>query len=212
MAALARIDRARTALIATAPQEDRILDAMLECIARWGTAKTTVDDIARTAGLSRATLYRTFPGGKEVAFEALMRHEAARLFAMITDRLDDAESLDDLLTVGIVEAARFLAGHEALGYVLEHEPERILPALAFHRLDRSLEVASAFTAPHLRRFLPDAQADDVARSAEWVVRLLLSYAASPSPTVELTDPTSVRRFVTTFVTPVLTSHTAHKEP
>ena len=32
------------------------------CIARWGTAKTTLDDIAREAGCSRATIYRLFPG------------------------------------------------------------------------------------------------------------------------------------------------------
>lgn len=186
------------------PQEARIVEAMLECIARWGVAKTTVDDIARAAGISRATLYRAFPGGKEVAFEALLRHETARFFATVTDRLDGARSLEDLLTVGIVEAARFLDGHEALGYVLRHEPERILPALAFHRLDRALEIATAFTVPHLARLLPASDHDEVARGAEWVVRVLLSYAVNPSPGVVLTDPASVRRFVGAFVLPVLT--------
>ncbi|MGK2949079.1 MAG: TetR/AcrR family transcriptional regulator [Acidimicrobiales bacterium] len=218
MAPPAAIDRplARTA----AEQEARIVEAMLECIGRWGVAKTTVDDIARGAGISRATLYRAFPGGKEVAFEALLRHETARFFATVTDRLDDASSLDDLLTVGIVEAARFLDGHEALGYVLRHEPERILPALAFHRLDRALGIATAFTVPHLARFLPAVATDTVARRAEWVVRLLLSYAVNPSPVVELTDPASVRHFVHTFVLPVLQppslrsapADTAPKEP
>ena len=42
----------------------RIVDAALRCLARQGIAKTTVDDIAREAGLSRATLYRAFPGGQ----------------------------------------------------------------------------------------------------------------------------------------------------
>ena len=54
--------------------------------------------------------------------------------------------------------------------------------------------------------MPD---DRLAREgAELVVRLLLSYAADPSPAVDLTDPVSVRRFVRTFITPALT----HKEP
>ena len=32
------------------PLEERVVEAMLECIGRWGIAKTTADDIARTAG------------------------------------------------------------------------------------------------------------------------------------------------------------------
>jgi AraC-like DNA-binding protein len=45
------------------PHRVRIIDATLACLARHGTAKTTVDDIARQAGVSRATVYRAFPGG-----------------------------------------------------------------------------------------------------------------------------------------------------
>ena len=40
-------------------------------------AKVTVDDIAAEAGLSRATLYRLFPGGKDVLYEALRRRDSA---------------------------------------------------------------------------------------------------------------------------------------
>jgi hypothetical protein len=41
----------------------RILEATYVCVARWGLAKTTVEDAAREAKVSRATVYRTFPGG-----------------------------------------------------------------------------------------------------------------------------------------------------
>lgn len=185
--------------------EARVVTAMLECIERWGIAKTTADDIARAAGISRATLYRTFPGGKDVAFDALLRHEAARFFHTVTDELDRAEQLEDLLAVGIVEAARFLAGHGALSYVLAHEPERVLPAFTFDRLERTLAVATAFTAPHLRRFVAtDAAA---AAHAEWLVRILLSYALNPSPTLSLTDEADVRRFVTTYLVPAISAST-----
>lgn len=191
--------------------EARLVEAMLDCIGRWGVAKTTADDIARAAGVSRATLYRVFPGGKEVAFEALLRHETERFFDVVSDRLDDTETLEDLLVVGALETAAFLLEHEALGYVLRHEPERVLPALAFHRPDRAIALATGFVAPQLGRFLPaDARTAD---HAEFVVRLLLSYALSPSSTVDLSDPASVRRFVRAFVLPVLISHdTAPKEP
>jgi AcrR family transcriptional regulator len=184
-----------------APVEDRILEAMVSCIGRWGMAKTTADDIARTAGVSRATLYRAFPGGKDVALDALLRHEAARFFSAVTDPLADARTLEDLVVVGITEAARFLTEHEALRYVMRHEPERILPSLSFHRLEGALAIATSFTVPHLARFVPEAERAEA--GAEWLVRLLLSYAVNPSPSLDLTDPVSVRRFVRTYVLPVL---------
>lgn len=195
MAPLAAIDRSGETL------EARILEAMLDCIGTWGIAKTTADDIARAAGVSRATVYRAFPGGKDVAFEALLRHEARSFFDVVSGRLDATDDLEDLLVVGIVEAARFITGHRALGYVLAHEPERVLPAFAFHRLDRPLAIAAAFVKPHLRRFLADDERADI--HAEWLVRILISYAINPSPTLDLTDDGDVRRFVATYLLPAL---------
>ena len=188
------------------PLETRVVDAMLECIGRWGLAKTTADDVARTAGISRATLYRTFPGGMDVVFDAVIRHETGRFFQTITPRLDAAAAVDDLLVIGYVEAAQFLQGHQALGYVLVHEPERVLPSDSVDRLSRALAVATAFAAPHLARF-------DAADHAEWVVRNFFSYALNPSPVLPLTDEAAVRRFVTTYLTPAITATAgAPKEP
>jgi AcrR family transcriptional regulator len=181
--------------------EDRILDAVLDCVRRWGLAKTTADDIARAAGVSRATLYRAFPGGKDVLFDAAVRREAARFFLAVTDELDAAEDLEALLVVGITAAARFLSGHEALQYVLAHEPERVLPAFTFDRLARTLEVATAFAAPHLERFLGDRER--AADGAELLVRLLLSYATNPSSAVRLTDEAEVTRFARAHLVPAL---------
>ena len=56
----------------------RILEAALRCIARWGMAKTTLDDVAREAGCSRATIYRAFPGGKQSVIHATGERELRR--------------------------------------------------------------------------------------------------------------------------------------
>ena len=47
--------------------KERALIATCECIARLGFAKTTLDDVARAAQCSRATLYRYFPSKAEMA-------------------------------------------------------------------------------------------------------------------------------------------------
>ncbi|HJR25795.1 MAG TPA: TetR/AcrR family transcriptional regulator [Acidimicrobiales bacterium] len=188
--------------------EDRIVDGLLECIGRWGIAKTTVEDVARAAGVSRATVYRAFPGGKDVVFEAVVRRESSRFLAAITSRLDAAETLEDAAVIGMVEAARFLTGHEGLRYLLANEPERVLPAFAFHRMDGVLAVVTAATAPHLRRFVVDDAA--AVAGAEWIVRLVLSYSIEPRPGLDLTDEVDVRPFVCTYVLPAVTA--PHEEP
>ncbi len=79
---LAVLDRADVA-----SPEERITAAALRCIARWGVAKTTLDDVAREAGCSRATIYRLFPGGKDSLVTAVAEAEVARFFAGLGARL-----------------------------------------------------------------------------------------------------------------------------
>jgi AcrR family transcriptional regulator len=200
MAAPTLADR-RPAPEAELALDDRIIDAALGCVGQWGVAKTTADDVARAAGVSRATLYRVFPGGKDVLFDAAVTRELGRFFQAVTSRLDAATSLEELVVEGIVRAAAFLRGHAALGYVLTHEPHLVLPSFAFHRLEGALAVASACTAPHLRRFV---ESDEVAAAdAEWLVRVVLSYAINPTDQLDLTDPVGVGRFARTYLLPAL---------
>src|SRR5271169_3925594 len=176
----------------------RIVDGALRCLARQGIAKTTVDDIARSAGLSRATLYRTFPGGKEAAVAAMVETEVARLFSSLAVVMGEATDLEDVLVAGMVETARWLRSHGALGYLLEHEPGAILPFLTFGELDRLLFVAGDLAAPFFARWLEPEQSS---RAAEWAVRIVLAYCSDPSPHADLTDPADTRALVRTFVLP-----------
>jgi AcrR family transcriptional regulator len=182
--------------------EARIVEASLRCVARWGVAKTTVDDVAREAGVSRATVYRVFPGGKERIVGVLLRHELGRFFGQVGGHLDEATTLEDLLCAGMTEAIRFIRGHDALSYLLVHEPERILPWLALDRMGPVLTAAAAFAEPYLARFLPAARA---AEGAELVARLVFSYALAPTSSVDPDDPVTVRRLVQGFVLPGLTA-------
>jgi AcrR family transcriptional regulator len=206
MAATSLADRAER----LEPLEERIVGAMLECIGRWGLAKTTADDIARTAGVSRATLYRVFPGGKDVALDALLRSETGRFFDSVARPLEQAESLEEVLVIGMVGAARFLRDHAALRYLLAHEPERVLPVATLQGAGSAYAIATAFTEPHLRPHLPDPAAAHAA--ADWVVRQLFSYVLVPNPTLDLTDDGDVRRFVRTYILPALEAPAPPQEP
>jgi AcrR family transcriptional regulator len=187
---------------------DRALDATLACIARVGLAKTTLDDVAREAGCSRATLYRYFPG-KQVLVTAVVEREARALQASLLLATDRCDSLEDAVVAVIRTAVDAIERNAALQYVILVEQDVLLPFLTLHRADAFLRDASALVAPAIERFLPEGRAE---RAAEWLVRIVLSYACSPSTDVDLHDETSVRSLLHDFVLPGLVPTTIQGVP
>ena len=154
--------------------EHRITDAALRLIARYGLSKLTLDDVAREAGCSRATLYRYYPG-KQAVLGAVVAAEIARLRSGLDDALADVRSLEEALAAAAGFGAREFAGHAALQFLLAHEPGSVLPHLCFAGADRLLAVMSEAVAPHLGRFLPTLSAR---RAGEWLARIVLSYGCT----------------------------------
>jgi AcrR family transcriptional regulator len=184
------------------PQRIRIVDGALACVARQGVAKTTVEDVAREAGLSRATVYRAFPDGKDSLLAAVVDTEVARLFSALGARMGESSDLSDVLVAGIVEAATRIADHPALAYLFGHEPEIVLRRLAFDEGDGVLLVASGFTAPFLARWMDMTEA---LRVGEWAARIVFSYLLSPAVGIDLSDPVCTRHLVDTFMIPGIRS-------
>jgi AcrR family transcriptional regulator len=182
------------------------VDGALRCLARQGVAKTTVDDIARESGLSRATLYRNFPGGRDAVLGAVVETEVARLTSALAVVMGEAEDLEDVLVAGMAEAAQRVRSHRALNYLLAYEPGVILPHLAFAELDRILLTAGDVAAPFFARWL---HPDQASRAAEWAARIVLAYHYEEEPTVDLTDPAECRALVRAFVLPGILALRVH---
>jgi AcrR family transcriptional regulator len=176
--------------------EARILDATLICVARWGVAKTTLDDIAREAGCSRATVYRILPGGKDGLMLAAAERELERFFAHLAERLAAEPTLAGRLAVGIAESLRVVRGHAALQYLNDHEPEVVLPFISFDALDPLLAAAASFGVDALGPFLDEAAARE---TGEWVARVVLSYGFEPDDRLDLTDAGTANRFVRRYL-------------
>lgn len=81
---------------------EHILDATEACFARFGLDKTTVDDIAAEAGLSRSMIYRHFSGRDELLTGVLARL-TDRFTADLADRLDDHTTLGELIVAAITD-------------------------------------------------------------------------------------------------------------
>jgi AcrR family transcriptional regulator len=184
-----------------ASSEDRVLDAAKRCCERWGMAKVTVDDIAAEAAISRATLYRLFPGGKEVLYEALRRRDSNDFFSELQAHVATVDSLEELLVRIVVEATRQLRSDEHLQVMLASRPGEVAMSLNFDGLPVIFETATAYLTPLVAGWIGEERAAEL---AELLSRLVVSYFLTPSRFVDFGEPTSARRFIRNHVLPAFT--------
>jgi AcrR family transcriptional regulator len=181
---------------ATGDARERVLRGAYECIARAGMAKTTVDDIASASGVSRATIYRLFPGGKDEVLRDTVGWEMDRFFLHLGEELGDAADFPTFLERALPLARRELQEHAVLQKVLETEPDR-LNALITVQQHRVIGAIAAYFLPLLERDREAGHVDpqaDLAQCAEYVARMALSLISSPGRH-DLADPAEVHRLV-----------------
>ena len=172
--------------------EGGILDAAKACCERWGFAKVTIDDIAAESGVSRATLYRLFPGGKDVLFDALRVRELEEFFALLASQVEATDNLEDLLVASVVAATRELHADEHLALMMASEPGEALSQLTVAGLPRIIRMATVTLTPLVASYVPPATAT---RLIDVLARLTISYFLAPSADVDLSDEASARSFL-----------------
>jgi AcrR family transcriptional regulator len=174
------------------PTRCRIVDAAYACIARDGIGAATVEGIAREAGVARATVYRTFPGGRDELVSAAVTQAVIDFFAGLRADIGEVDDVTTLLERGLVAARRRLDRHEVLQRALQDEADQIVPRLATV-MPTVVDLLRADLAERLarERLRPGV---DVAEAADLLARLSLSLIGSPGRW-DMDDPDAVRRLV-----------------
>jgi AcrR family transcriptional regulator len=155
--------------------------------------KTTMEDIAHEADLSRATLYRAFPGGRDEVLDAVVTWEVARFFLRVREAIH-ADELDTVavLEEGLVAAHDALEHHDLLQRLLRDEADQLLPPLV-----TVMPMVQQALADWFRPRLEAAALRpgvDPAEAADLVARMALSYLGTQGRW-DLRDATQVRRLV-----------------
>jgi AcrR family transcriptional regulator len=149
--------------------EFAILDSARACVDAKGFDEVTIDDVCEHAGVSRATLYRVFPGGRDVLFEALRC---------------------------VVVATTELKHDEQLAVMLATSPGETLGDLTVNGMSRIVRVATDFFVPLVKEFVSEDEARVI---VELMVRLVISFFLAPSPTFDCTNEHQVQSFIRAYV-------------
>ncbi len=165
-----------TSVSLTPTTSERILDAAFDRIAEWGLARTTVEDVARAAGLTRQTIYRYFPS-KEHLVTALLMREEGRLLDGAREAFGLEPRLDDALREGLLFCFRFAEQHPFLKRVLQIDEEASLPYVTTRA--GSIVAAARDVVASLISQKAWVRAGVVEPVADLLVRAFISYSITP---------------------------------
>jgi AcrR family transcriptional regulator len=91
----------------------RVLDTALDLVGRHGLAELSMDELATTAGVSRATLYRLFPGKAALFAELVRRFSPFEPIAAVLQTMGDRPPAEVIPAVAHAMATA-MAGHVGL--------------------------------------------------------------------------------------------------
>lgn len=181
---------------------ERIIDAAEECFGRFGVSKTTVEDIAAAAGLSRATVYRSITGGRDELILAVILRDLRRFLDRLTVRLAGETSVNDTIVEGVLDAVTFMRDDPKISQLL-------VPEAAGHTqaaIAGAVEQVLALCGDHVRPYFEVAQREgtlrpdiDVEGSIEFLFRIISSMIAL----ARNRSADETRSFLRTYVVPAL---------
>jgi AcrR family transcriptional regulator len=173
---------------------DRILDAAEELFTRHDPGSVGMNEIAKAAGCSRATLYRYFEN-REALRTAYVNRETYRLFDAIKGKISGITEPRERLSAGVVTTLRLVRESPALSSWFAITQPPIGGELA-----EQSDVITALAAAFVNSLGADDQAVAESR-ARWLVRVITSLLIFPGRDVA-DEQAMIEEFVVPIVVPV----------
>lgn len=179
----------------------RLLDAAEKSFEQYGIMKTTVEDIARMAHVSRATVYRYFDGRDALILGVLLRdtdRHLSRARARIERQGSLAEAIIEFVDVTICAARR----DASLGMLFTGEAARMTGGIIAGASVALFERVTAFFRPFFERWYHEVRpGTDVADASEWILRAVLSILTVEGP--KRRSQEAQRAFIAQYLVPAI---------
>jgi AcrR family transcriptional regulator len=140
------------------------LDAARACILDVGWRRATLTEVARRAGVSRMTIYRTWPDMPSVLGDLMTREwgeVVAQAVAAADESGGESATAADRIVAEVVGTIKALRENELFVRIVELDPHLLLPYL-LDRRGRSQQAIAELTAGRIR----EGQADGSVRDGD----------------------------------------------
>jgi AcrR family transcriptional regulator len=185
------------------PYAERILEAARKVLVEHGLRRTSLNDIARAAGVSDATLYRRFANRDEL-LRTLVEREGRAFIARVDERIDAIEDPEEALVEAWLMFARSLREHDLVQRLLVTDPERILPLVTTEGAP-ALALGREYVLARARRAIAAGaeMTGEPEHIAEILTRIAQSLVLTPETTLPLDDERALSEFGHAVLAPLV---------
>lgn len=180
-------------------RRDQILEAANECFTQLGIERTSVQDVARMANVSRGTVYRYFED-RSVLIDAAIEFGAQRFYREVATAMAEKTTLAEQVSAMAETNARILLDHRTRNRLMADDAELMRHMISDG--DTAVRRITAFLVPYVREARERGEVGvsvDVTGASEWLARIIYSFATvNEAQTFDMSQPDTVRRYVETF--------------
>ncbi|MFC3849854.1 TetR/AcrR family transcriptional regulator [Corynebacterium hansenii] len=200
------------------PAANELLDAAVEQFCITGVRRTTTDEIARAAGVNRATLYRHL-GPRKKIISAAYRRESHRALGRLVAALNTPEpsTAREKIRAIIIAAMSELHGNALLHRLQRADADETRKALTTDAAEvvelGTLTLRLLIDDIRASHLAPDEEPDfDAATVAAMLTRMTQSIVVSPGGPLSLATEEEQIAFADEIATPLIMNATAPKRP
>jgi AcrR family transcriptional regulator len=184
------------------PVRERLLDSAEGCLAQFGPQKTSMEDVARAAGMSRATVYRYFEN-RDALLLGVASRQAAALASEAMTYLSRFDAISDWLVEGLLFTLRELPKRPVFASLVTsldsgEASKLLLGSTGLIQIGVNVLRPMFGTAKEQGLLRDDI---DIDMLIEWLLRVLWTYLNAPSQVA--TDEESMRKLFRMMLIPAV---------
>ncbi|AKK29522.1 TetR/AcrR family transcriptional regulator [Mycobacterium sp. EPa45] len=180
-------------------RRDQILEAANQCFAQLGIQRTSVQDVARMANVSRGTVYRYFED-RTVLIDAAIEFGAQRFYQQVAAAMAKKSTLAEQLGAMAETHASILLDHRTRNRLMADDAELMRHMISDG--DSAVRRSTEFLVPYVRQAQQRGEVGahvDVVAASEWLARIIYSFSTvNEGQTFNMSKPETVRRYVEKF--------------
>lgn len=180
-------------------RRDQILEAANQCFTQLGIQRTSVQDVARMANVSRGTVYRYFED-RNILIEAAIEFGAQKFYQEVAAAMAKKATLAEKVGAMAETHARILLEHRTRNRLMADDAELMRHMISDG--DSAVRRTTAFLVPYVREAQERGEVGagiDVTAASEWLARIIYSFSTvNEAQTFDMAKPATVRRYVERF--------------
>ena len=180
-------------------RRDQILEAANECFTQLGIQRTSVQDVARMANVSRGTVYRYFED-RNVLITAAIEFGAQKFYQQVATAMAKKATLAEKVGAMAETHATILLEHRTRNRLMADDAELMRHMISDG--DTAVRRTTEFLVPYVREAKERGEVGtgiDVTAASEWLARIIYSFSTvNEAQTFDMSKPATVRRYVEKF--------------